>query len=231
MNLALLQQAVKTIEADGTEGFWAAVKLVGMPTALALLIAHLRHGYGSPDTFPADPEIDTRVERHIVRYFPEVAAYFRFDMALFYMGEWYFFDNFSAFNVYYRSYHCPTAEHAYQMMKFLAQHPEIAEIIRSAPSAHDAKLLANTVYRESIRADWGDVKEGFMEDILRAKLSQHPYGQKKLRECGGRLPVEDSPKDDYWGRGRYWNGRNRLGYLWQRLGEELLAGTFQYVEK
>lgn len=56
-----LQAAAKMIEADGTDAIKSATALVGEDVATALLISHLRRAYGSMDSFPANPNIDRRV--------------------------------------------------------------------------------------------------------------------------------------------------------------------------
>jgi ribA/ribD-fused uncharacterized protein len=60
-----------------------------------------------------------------------------------------------------------------------------------------------------------------MKDICRQKLSQHEYIQKTLRETGDAELVEHSPKDEYWGRGKDWQGENCLGKIWMELRKEL----------
>ncbi len=220
MHVEILQQAAKLIESDGSDGLHSAARLVGMPTALALLITHLRRGYGSMSGgWPADPEIDTKVVHDLLAEEPLVMNFFSQPCALFYTGEWYCFDNFSAFTVEWRSKLWPTVEHAYQAAKFHDE--EIAERIRHASLPHLAKKMGNDpTIQDKIRPDWQEVKEPIMEEILRAKLAQHEYVQKKLRKSRGILLVEDSPQDVYWGRGENWNGQNRLGRTWARLRDE-----------
>ena len=60
-----------------------------------------------------------------------------------------------------------------------------------------------------------------MKEICQAKLEQHPYIEKTLRESGNMDLVEDSPKDEFWGRGANWTGQNNLGKIWMELREEL----------
>lgn len=144
---------------------------------------------------------------------------------LFYEGPYFMFDNFSSFAVEIWERVCPTAEHAYQMAKFTDK--ATRELIFNARSAHDAKKVART-FDDRKRVNWSKLKLGVMEEILRAKLDQHEYIRKKLLETGDRLIVEDSPKDNFWGRGPDWKGANNLGKLWMKLRAELRAGTFVY---
>ena len=60
-----------------------------------------------------------------------------------------------------------------------------------------------------------------MEEIVKLKLEQHPYIQKKLLETGDLPIVEDSTKDDCWIGGPNHDGRNELGNIWMRLRDEL----------
>lgn len=221
MHVEILQQAAKLIEADGTEGLHATAQLVGMPAALALLITHLRRGYGSMSGgYPADPEIDTKVVRVLIAEEPSVMAFLSRPCALFYTPEWYCLDNFSAFTVEWRGKLWPTAEHAYQAAKF--DDEEVVERIRQASSAHLAKKIGNDpMLQDKVRADWQEIKHAIMEEILRAKLAQHEYVQKKLRESRGMLLVEDSHRDPHWGRGENWNGENWLGQIWMKLRDEV----------
>ena len=52
-----------------------------------------------------------------------------------------------------------------------------------------------------------------MEEICRAKLEQHVFIQKRLRQTGGREIIEDSPADSFWGWGRDRKGLNKLGKI------------------
>ncbi|MBI2639883.1 MAG: NADAR family protein [Candidatus Sungbacteria bacterium] len=140
------------------------------------------------------------------------------DKILFYEGEWYIFSNFSSFMVFWHGVNWTTAEHAYQAAKF--DDPEIAEKIRVAGSAYDAKKVAHA-HQNEVRWDWDDDKKlEIMEEIVRAKLTQHPYIQRKLLQTGKREIVENSPRDSFWGRGPDWKGRNELGKLWMKLRTE-----------
>ena len=139
---------------------------------------------------------------------------------LFYEGRWYFLSNFSSFVVFWRGLDWMTAEHAYQAAKF--DDPIIRLLVRDARSAHDAKKVARA-NQHKVRPEWRQdptVKLGVMEEILRAKLSQHSYIEEKLLETGEALIVEDSHKDGFWGRGPDWKGENHLGRLWMKLRDE-----------
>lgn len=143
---------------------------------------------------------------------------------LFFEGPDYMYSNFASFAVELYGRVWQTAEHAYQSMKFTDH--ETKTKIFEARSAYDAKMVAKA-HDAHKRADWEEVKLGVMEEIVRAKLRQHPYLQRKLKATGARLIAEDSPDDSFWGLGKDGNGANHLGRIWMRLRDELSAGTFR----
>jgi len=131
---------------------------------------------------------------------------------LFYGGEFgYCFSNFAAFNVAWRDRVWSTSEHAFQAACF--EDKQIVEEIYNAPSAHDALKLA-IKYLDQARPTWKEDRLSIMKDICQAKLEQHPYIRKALVESGEAELVEDSPKDEFWGRGADWKGKNHLGKIW-----------------
>jgi ribA/ribD-fused uncharacterized protein len=77
-------------------------------------------------------------------------------------------------------------------------------------------------FKESYRPDWQEKKVEVMEEIVRTKLSQHPYIQEKLKETGDREIVENSPSDSFWGWGEDQKGVNHLGKIWMKLRDELV---------
>ena len=141
------------------------------------------------------------------------------DTILFYESEFYVFSNFSSFAVEWQGKLWLTAEHAYQAAKFTDE--KIRQEILEARSAHAAKEIAHAHESEK-RSDWASVKLAVMEDILRAKLAQHPYVAKKLTQTGTKELIEDSPTDSFWGRGKDWKGENHLGKIWMKLRGDIL---------
>lgn len=144
------------------------------------------------------------------------------DKVLFYEGPWYFFSNFSSFMVFWRGKWWMTSEHAYQAVKF--EDPDIVEEIRNARSAYDVKKITRT-HSDKKLENWQEIKLGIMEEIVRAKLEQHPYIREKLLQTGDMEIVEDSPKDSFWGRGPDWKGENHMGKIWMKLRAELKSQT------
>lgn len=138
----------------------------------------------------------------------------------FYEKEFFMLSNFSAFSVKYDGDLWPTAEHAYQAKKFYDF--DIRDRIKNARSPYEAKKIAHA-FENEMRDDWEEVKIIAMEEIIWAKLSQHPYIQQKLFETGGRTIIEDSHKDAFWGWGPDKQGENNLGRIWMRLRERMLT--------
>jgi N-glycosidase YbiA len=136
----------------------------------------------------------------------------------FYTPKFYVFNNFSAHAIEFRGKLYPTSEHAYQAAK--CTDPQGREAIRNARSPLRAKVLANETYKAAKDPDWGSKKIVVVEEILRAKLAQHPEAQEALRESGHEDIVEDSPTDYFWGVGADGTGQNMLGKLWMKIRDE-----------
>jgi len=143
---------------------------------------------------------------------------------LFYERKFYCFSNFSAFAVEWRGVLWMTSEHAYQAAKF--DDKKIIERVRESRSADEAKKVAR-INGKLQRNDWEDTKLSIMGEILRAKLSQHSFVQKRLSESGDREIIEDSHKDSYWGWGPNKDGENHLGKLWMEIRDEVRSNTEQ----
>ncbi len=136
----------------------------------------------------------------------------------FYEREFYPLSNFSSFALEWKGVLYMTSEHAYHSEKFTD--PDIIEKIKNARSAHDAFKLSRE-YEDKVRPDWLDVRVVVMEEIIRAKVDQHPYVKKKLLETGDKEIVEDSWRDDFWGWGPNKDGQNQLGKIWMKVREDI----------
>jgi N-glycosidase YbiA len=142
----------------------------------------------------------------------------------FYTPKFYVFNNFSAHAIEFRGKLYPTCEHAYQAAK--CTDPAGQEAIRNARSPLQAKRLANETYKGARDPDWSNKKVAVVEEILRAKLAQHPEAQEALKESGDEDIVEDSPTDYFWGQGADGSGHNILGKLWMKIrGENLTVDS------
>ena len=143
------------------------------------------------------------------------------DKIFFYPKEFYVFDNFSSFQVEYEGFIFPTAEHAYQAMKFIKTNPEIFNKIKTAKSAHDAQKLT-IENKDKVDLEWDKNKIAIMKSILKNKVNQHAYVLKKLLQSGEREIIEDSWRDSEWGWGKNKDGQNNLGKIWMELRDEYL---------
>jgi len=137
----------------------------------------------------------------------------------FYEREFYMFSNFSSFSVEMDGVKWPTSEHLYQAMKFMGEDSDIVEEIKNASSAHDSRQIAKK-YKDKRKKDWPNIKVEIMEKIIRKKLAQHPYIQKKLLETVGMKIIEVSPRDAFWGWGPNKDGQNHLGKIWMKIRDE-----------
>jgi ribA/ribD-fused uncharacterized protein len=131
----------------------------------------------------------------------------------FYEREFYCFSNFSSFAVDRRGREWPTSEHAYQAAHFVNTDEQLYDKIFNCRSAHEAYQLANE-NEDKEDPNFNNTKVQIMEEIVRLKLEQNPYIQKKLLQTDDLLIVEDSPKDNFWGWGPNHDGRNELGKIW-----------------
>lgn len=142
----------------------------------------------------------------------------------FYEQDFYVLSNFSAFNLQWKGWTFPTSEHAYHWEKFYGVAPAICDLIRQAPSAHEAFKTAEE-FKDKRRPDWDNVKLEVMRQILRAKAAQHEYVRRKLVATGDRELIEDSWRDDFWGWGPNRDGQNWLGRLWAEIRTECRAAA------
>lgn len=140
--------------------------------------------------------------------------------------------------IVYRGKPYPTSEHLYQAMKFLGPgstnlHQAYADLIRRAKTPNMAKILAaqriadghpwrvtlNAYISQSLRqnvrprADWDDVKQKKMLEVLLLKFEQDAHCRGVLLATGAAPLAEVSPYDSYWGTGPRGDGENMLGKL------------------
>jgi len=139
----------------------------------------------------------------------------------FYEQDFYVLSNFSSFQVRIDGVSYPTSEHAYHCAKFEGK-PHIQEIIRNAPSAHEAFKDAADFKSDRVE-NWDEIKYSVMKDILIHKVMQHEYVRRKLLDTGDRELIENSWRDDVWGWGHNKSGQNLLGKCWMEIRAELKA--------
>lgn len=138
---------------------------------------------------------------------------------LFYEREYYVFSNFSAFRLHWFGLDFDTSEHAYQWMKF-PNCEAVRQNILAARSAHEAFKYAEQMvaFRQD---DWPAKRVDVMREIIKAKFAQHEYVRRKLAQSRGRILIEDSWRDSFWGWGPHRVGENMLGKLWMELRDEI----------
>ena len=89
-----------------------------------------------------------------------------------------------------------------------------------------AKMIASRI--EPVPG-WDERKLAVMENILRAKFTQHPGLARKLTDTGIAILINGvSSKDHFWGRDLYTDqGENHLGRLLMKLRSELLSESVE----
>lgn len=116
-------------------------------------------------------------------------------------------------------------ESLYQALKF-PDRPDVQQAIGRQPNGMAAKKRAYRPDNPPVRADWDRVKPYAMMAALTTKLRQHPDAfAAALMETRGRLCMEVSYRDSYWGAkpqndGSYL-GHNVLGRLLTELSSKL----------
>ena len=144
----------------------------------------------------------------------------------FYEREYYVFSSFSSFRLWWKGVLWPALEYAYHAEKFEDQ--AIKDLIMNAHSAHDAFKIGQ-LFKEKRRADWDQEKVAIMKNLIRAKVAQHEYVRKKLKDSGDRELIEDSWRDDFWGWGPNKDGKNQLGKLWMEVRDEFNTGFMTFI--
>ena len=83
--------------------------------------------------------------------------------------------------------------------------------------------------RVQLRPDWEEVKAGIMEEIVRAKFTQHPELAAKLLATGEKVLVEGNTwGDTCWGVDlRTGQGENHLGQILMKVRKELKEGSYR----
>lgn len=143
-----------------------------------------------------------------------------------FVGEWAWLSNFWKVDVTYRGQVYRSAEHAFQAAKCA----EVRE--HDAIKAMTLAVSARTAGHNCKRwADWEDVKESVMVEVVSAKFEQNPDLREKLMATGDRELVEGTMfRDDFWGKVparmsggqvREWRGENVLGEILMAVRDRL----------
>ena len=113
----------------------------------------------------------------------------------------------------------PSVEHYYQAMKF--DDPEYRERIREADHPRTARKLGRS-RRQRRRKDWRQVKATVMTRAVYIKCRTHPEIAEALMATRGKVLVENSNYDYFWGCGRDRRGANMYGKVLMQVREKLM---------
>lgn len=147
-----------------------------------------------------------------------------------FVGEWAWLSNFWKVDVTYRGQTYRSAEHCFQAAKCA----EVRE--HDAIKAMALAVSARTAGRNCKRwADWEDVKEGVMVEVVTAKFEQNADLKAKLLATGDRELCEGNLHgDSEWGKVpermsggqvRGWKGQNLLGEILMAVRDRLRNET------
>lgn len=132
------------------------------------------------------------------------------------------FLNHSKHRVMYENQTYPTAIHLHEALRFLPDHPEIAERIReSADPAEAYRISAWGQEKKLARSDWKRVWMEMMDKVLLLKFQQHPKLRAMLINTGEAELIYADEDDAFWGRGPIGEGKNELGKALMRVRAQL----------
>ena len=128
-----------------------------------------------------------------------------------------FLSNFYQCDFVYEGLTYHTAEAAFQAQKTLEK-TDRKVFTQLAPA--EAKRRGRHV---RLRDDWEEIKDGIMEEIVRAKFSQNPKLKAELLATGEAQLIEGNTWNDrYWGVDvRSGIGKNHLGKILMKVRSEL----------
>jgi ribA/ribD-fused uncharacterized protein len=131
-------------------------------------------------------------------------------------NEFAFLSNFFHSPITYEGIKYPTVEAAFQAAKTFNESER--KMIAAAETPGKAKRMGRKV---QLRADWEQVKDGIMEELVRLKFTSSPTLAIQLWSTGDRELVEGN-----WWNDTYWGvcdgvGRNQLGKTLMKIRTEL----------
>lgn len=132
-------------------------------------------------------------------------------------GKYYFLSNFFPAPIIYDGLIYQNNEAAFQAQKTLEK-TDRKVFTQLAPA--EAKRRGRHV---RLRDDWEKIKDGIMEEIVRAKFSQNPKLKAELLATGEAQLIEGNTWNDrYWGVDvRSGIGKNHLGKILMKVRSEL----------
>lgn len=128
------------------------------------------------------------------------------------------FSNFALFPITIEGVVWPSSEHFYQAQKFLDS--ALQEKVRNAPTPYEAAQIGRDP-NMPMRADWDDVKDGFMLIALHAKYSQYEILKELLLSTNKAHIYEHTKNDCYWADCGDHSGKNMLGQQLMQIRDEL----------
>jgi ribA/ribD-fused uncharacterized protein len=128
-----------------------------------------------------------------------------------------FLCNFYPCKIIYDGIEYPSSEHAFQAAKTLDGIERLKICDLSTPV--EAKRAGRKL--KSIRPDWDNIRLQIMEDIVRAKFTQHPELAAKLKATGNRELIEGN-----WWNDTFWGvcngvGENNLGKILMKIRSKM----------
>ena len=138
-----------------------------------------------------------------------------------------FLSNSSQARVRYNGLEFKNSEAAFQAQKVLDVEGQVP-FTQMPPK--EARRRGRQV---KLRPDWEDVKDGIMEEIVRAKFSQNGNLKKKLLATGDATLVEGNTWNDrYWGVDtKTGEGQNHLGKILMKIRSEFQEENDRRIEE
>ncbi|KAJ7623413.1 hypothetical protein FB45DRAFT_104758 [Roridomyces roridus] len=135
------------------------------------------------------------------------------------------FLNYSPHRIMFNGAPYPSAMHLYEAMKFLPNHPELAEQIRLCSDVAAVFPLSLELQQQpnvTIRGDWNSLHLEHMEEAILNKFRQHPDLRAMLLGTGNAPLIYADEADVYWGEGSPGQeGLNHLGHILERVRARL----------
>jgi ribA/ribD-fused uncharacterized protein len=130
------------------------------------------------------------------------------------------FSNFALYPVYVDGEWWKTSEHYYQAHKY--ESGELINWVKEAATPMEAALRGRDKNIKK-RADWDQVKEGFMERAVMDKFTRYPRLKELLLSTGESRIYEHTKNDCYWADCGDRTGKNKLGLLLEKVRAHLRA--------
>ncbi|KAJ7776895.1 hypothetical protein DFH07DRAFT_731485, partial [Mycena maculata] len=129
---------------------------------------------------------------------------------------YYGFSNSSPYPVQYNGKNYPTSEHLFQAFKYMDNHPEIAEKIRTVSKSPNDAYWHSQAHSAYQHPDWDRMRTSKMEIALWHKVSQNEDLRLKLLETGDAELIHYTD-NEFWGVGKNRQGRNEEGKALERV--------------